>query len=92
MPVRKMSSEVVDADEPKDKFGDVEVMKSVTIQVVDYNPVTTSIAVRLPIERGETPTEAIRRTLSIVEEELTDAVGKACDEGLQKYWAKAKRR
>ena len=112
MAAKKMSKEVVHADESVEKHataparmrdtmqdqfgvltaGDVEIMKSVTIQVVDFHPVTTSIGLRLPIDRGETPNEAIKRVLGIVEEELTDAVGQACDDGLEKYWAKAKKR
>lgn len=96
--VKKISSEVLKNDVNQQMLtgalspqiidlirGDVEIMKSATIQVKEFHPVTTSISIRLPIEADETAKQAIRRVRQIVEEELTDAVGDVINDRLSKY-------
>lgn len=54
--------------------GEVEISKSVTVQVQEFHPVVTSVSLRLPIEEGETPKQAIARVRKIVEADVDKTV------------------
>lgn len=63
--------------------GDVEVAKSVTVQVKQYHPVVVEARLRLPVEQGEAPAEALRRVRGLVDAAVDEAMEEVVRDGFK---------
>lgn len=62
-------------------LGEVSATKSITVQAKQFHPVSIEISLKLPIEEGETPQEAMKRVRQLVSDACDDQMAQVMDEG-----------